>query len=130
MANAFHRFLKKPHAFGLINATKLTSPLLSHTSLSGNPVSAASILGNRTTQVVNPNQDAVDLFRSHILPVFPLGVQLNPVPSSSSEELLEDGESVDVEEHVIRADSVKKKRKKKMNKHKYKKLRKRLRRKT
>ncbi|CAN6487432.1 unnamed protein product [Victoria cruziana] len=130
MANALHRFLKKPQVLGLINATKLISPFLRHTSLTENAVPAASIVGNRTTQVVNPKRDAADLFPSHIFPAFQLGVQLDPLPSSGSEEFLEDGESDDVEERVILADSVKKKRKKKMNKHKYKKLRKRLRRKT
>lgn len=49
----------------------------------------------------------------------------------SDPELVEDSRSNDEEERLkIWADSVKKKRRKKMNKHKYKKLRKRLRKKT
>ncbi|XP_055806211.1 uncharacterized protein LOC129874860 [Solanum dulcamara] len=62
-------------------------------------------------------------------PSFSFGHFLNPVSPNgliSSEEY----NVVDDESHKIWADSVKKKRKKKMNKHKLKKLRKSLRRKT
>lgn len=57
--------------------------------------------------------------------------ELTKIREHSDPELLEDSRSNDGEERLkIWADSVKKKRRKKMNKHKYKKLRKRLRKKT
>lgn len=60
-----------------------------------------------------------------IYPSFPLGFCLNPIPvcGSISSEAEEDDDS-----GKVWADSVKKKRKRKMNRHKYKKLRKHLRR--
>ena len=61
-----------------------------------------------------------------IFPSFPFGFSLNPIGSTGF--ALADAVSGD--DRTIWADSVKKKRKRKMNKHKYRKLRKRLRRKT
>ncbi|PHT55395.1 hypothetical protein CQW23_03881 [Capsicum baccatum] len=66
-------------------------------------------------------------------PSFSFGHFLNPVCPNGlikAEENKEDNVVVDDEAHKIWADSVKKKRKRKMNKHKLKKLRKRLRKKT
>ncbi|XP_054794758.1 uncharacterized protein LOC129305546 [Prosopis cineraria] len=62
-----------------------------------------------------------------IFPSFPFGFPVNPVSSTGCCST----ESVDAEmddSRTMWADSVKKKRKKKMNKHKYQKLRKRMRR--
>ncbi|KAJ8752044.1 hypothetical protein K2173_001070 [Erythroxylum novogranatense] len=60
-------------------------------------------------------------------PSFPFGSYLNPIHATGF-DLNDDIEGDDA--RTVWADSVKKKRKKKMNKHKYKKLRKRLRRKS
>ncbi|GMJ05842.1 hypothetical protein like AT5G63150 [Hibiscus trionum] len=71
-----------------------------------------------------------------LYPSFPFGYLLNPISSIGFDPLavveIEEGAAVteDDDSGKVWADSVKKKRKKKMNKHKYKKLRKRLRRKT
>ncbi|GFY83096.1 hypothetical protein Acr_02g0013360 [Actinidia rufa] len=59
-------------------------------------------------------------------PSFPFGFSLNPIGSTG----FAPADAVSGDDRTIWADSVKKKRKKKMNKHKYRKLRKRLRRKT
>ncbi|KAL3640081.1 hypothetical protein CASFOL_011930 [Castilleja foliolosa] len=69
-------------------------------------------------------------FSAHIYPSFPFGFFLDPISPTQliRPEPLE--EMVPDESVIIRADSVKKKRKKKMNKHKLRKLRKRLQRKT
>ncbi|KAG9456323.1 hypothetical protein H6P81_000831 [Aristolochia fimbriata] len=60
-----------------------------------------------------------------IYPSFTLGYFLEPTSSESLHLCTESDESP-CETHEVWADSVKKKRKKKMNKHKYRKLRKRL----
>ncbi|KAJ0469702.1 hypothetical protein HanIR_Chr14g0710781 [Helianthus annuus] len=62
-----------------------------------------------------------------VYPSFSFGAFLNPI---SYQSVVPEEEEDIVDEAGIWADSVKKKRKKKMNKHKLKKLRKRLRRKT
>ncbi|KAJ3687505.1 hypothetical protein LUZ61_016669 [Rhynchospora tenuis] len=59
-----------------------------------------------------------------IFPTFPLFSHLDPIWYPTSFPIGEQGGSADP---VVRADSVKKKRKKKMNKHKLRKLRKQLR---
>ncbi|KAK1312945.1 hypothetical protein QJS10_CPA06g01253 [Acorus calamus] len=65
-----------------------------------------------------------------IYPSFSFGCFLDPIrPTSSDDGGGVTGDEDDVD-RTVWADSVKKKRKKKMNKHKYKKLRKRLRRQT
>lgn len=66
---------------------------------------------------------------SHIYPSFPFGYRLDPLPLSGS--IPSEAEDVLLDDSTeLWADSVKKKRKRRMNKHKYKKLRKRLRRQT
>uniref|UniRef100_A0A2P2PKJ7 Small ribosomal subunit protein mS38 n=1 Tax=Rhizophora mucronata TaxID=61149 RepID=A0A2P2PKJ7_RHIMU len=62
-------------------------------------------------------------------PNFPFGYSLNPIDAAGFDQAEEDIEVGDAGT-TLWADSVKKKRKKKMNKHKYQKLRKRLRRKS
>ncbi|KAF3336331.1 hypothetical protein FCM35_KLT18917 [Carex littledalei] len=59
-----------------------------------------------------------------IFPIFPLFSHLDPIWDPTSLPIGEHGGSADP---VVRADSVKKKRKRKMNKHKLRKLRKKLR---
>ncbi|KAI4388785.1 hypothetical protein MLD38_001084 [Melastoma candidum] len=61
---------------------------------------------------------------------FPYCLASNPVAASSFFTGCQEGLEESGEDRVVWADSVKKKRKKKMNKHKYRKLRKRLRRQT
>ncbi|CAN1249740.1 hypothetical protein LINPERPRIM_LOCUS7232, partial [Linum perenne] len=65
-------------------------------------------------------------------PPFPFGQLLNPIPAGGLDLVETEDEEVvdDAYDKTMHADSVKKKRKKKVNKHKYKKLRKRLRRKS
>ncbi|CAN1249741.1 hypothetical protein LINPERPRIM_LOCUS7232, partial [Linum perenne] len=65
-------------------------------------------------------------------PSFPFGQLLNPIPAGGLDLVETEDEEVvdDAYDKTMHADSVKKKRKKKVNKHKYKKLRKRLRRKS
>ncbi|OVA20545.1 protein of unknown function DUF1713 [Macleaya cordata] len=81
----------------------------------------------------SPNCDKNALNRSQqIYPSFPFGYYLNPI-SQTGISITEQDEEVNgsgKDEKTVWADSVKKKRKKKMNKHKYRKLRKRLRRQT
>lgn len=81
-----------------------------------------------------PDQPETDHFKpkhslsAQVYPSFSFEFFLNPVAPCPFIRPESDGEAD--EQNVIRADSVKKKRKKKMNKHKLKKLRKRMRRKT
>ncbi|KAF6144508.1 hypothetical protein GIB67_004465 [Kingdonia uniflora] len=78
---------------------------------------------------ISPFQDQIKSNQFlQIYPSFSLGYFLNPIPPNGFDQLEE--VVVSNEANTIWADSVKKKRKKKMNKHKYKKLRKLLRRKT
>ena len=84
---------------------------------------------NRECQTTNVNPVSEEFNPSRfttIYPSFPFGFALNPisstgfVPAEANDAALDDSRK-------MWADSVKKKRKKKMNKHKYKKLRKRMR---
>ncbi|KAF7819492.1 DUF1713 domain protein [Senna tora] len=80
--------------------------------------------------VLSPVSEAINSSVSNLIfPSFPFGFYLNPVSSSGfcSPDAKEDGLD---DSRTMWADSVKKKRKKKMNKHKYQKLRKRMRRQT
>lgn len=91
-------------------------PLCDSTAFENNPIPQNP---TRTPQFYYPN--------------FPFGYCLNPFSMNMSYELkatVGDSTGNDTDDaRTVWADSVKKKRKKKMNKHKYKKLRKRLRRK-
>ncbi|GFS33527.1 hypothetical protein Acr_00g0029020 [Actinidia rufa] len=62
-------------------------------------------------------------------PSFPFGFSLNPIGSTGFAPANAD-DAISGDDQMIYADSVKKKRKRKMNTHKYRKLKKRLRRKT
>ncbi|CAA0833790.1 Unknown protein [Striga hermonthica] len=90
---------------------------------------------NQTTTFSNPPEtkclEPNHSFGPVVYPSFPFGYFLGPLSQTPSrnpemdEEMAPDNSNI-----IIRADSVKKKRKKKMNKHKLRKLRKRLRKKS
>lgn len=102
------------------------SPLFPQTLVdSANPDPTPHVLGLSGRD--NPNSSQSMVF----FPSFPFGYRFNPIASTEFENFGE-AETRDIEfddAGKLWADSVKKKRKRKMNKHKYQKLRKRLRRK-
>ncbi|KAJ6375450.1 hypothetical protein OIU77_000435 [Salix suchowensis] len=101
-------------------ATTSLLPTTTKSDFSNNPV---PLLNPIPTQDVKPLQ--------FYYPNFPFGFSLNPISATGLDQLkaMEEEEDVD-DSRTLWADSVKKKRKRKMNKHKYQKLRKRLRRKS
>lgn len=101
-----------------------TSPLLVHPFESDNRPSRSSFLAQTEAK-----SSGSGLSPRQFYPSFSTGLFLNPISYTG---LIEHGVSDDLsgDSPTIWADSVKKKRKRKMNKHKLKKLRKRLRRKT
>ncbi|KAJ0972809.1 hypothetical protein J5N97_020768 [Dioscorea zingiberensis] len=80
----------------------------------------------------NPSPNPNPINRIPIYPSFPHWCHLEPISISGIDPSDIDGgaEIIEADQRTVWADSVKKKRKKKMNKHKYRKLRKRLRRQT
>lgn len=89
-------------------------------------IDAMTYPGQPKTDCLKPNHP----ISAHVYPSFSFGFVLNPVSPTlliRSERVVK---TTAEDAHIIRADSVKKKRKKKMNKHKLRKLRKRLRKKT
>ncbi|KAL5797080.1 hypothetical protein ACOSQ2_001900 [Xanthoceras sorbifolium] len=76
------------------------------------------------------NNNLTHFNSSFLYPIFPFGFSLDPILSNRSVQSELDDAVSDGGSGMVWADSVKKKRKKKMNKHKYKKLRKRIRRQT
>ncbi|PIA51516.1 hypothetical protein AQUCO_01100398v1 [Aquilegia coerulea] len=139
MAVTLHKFLKKPSALRIITSfnnpqsSKLVTPFLIHEShlvesKSDEQKSLNPFWGSSNTEKFSTSQTPFLFY-----PSFPFGCFLNPVSVNGVNQLDEvEGGNVEVgdDSKKIWADSVKKKRKKKMNKHKLKKLRKRLRRKT
>ncbi|KAK9104292.1 hypothetical protein Scep_021136 [Stephania cephalantha] len=137
MAHALRELAKKPSTLRTI-ATTLTNqtqqPNLIATSLfslkpifnelfQAHPCEQKPIFASQITDTIDSSNGTL------IYPNFPFGYCLNPIISTGSdpfEEIVGGGSGSD-EAGTIWADSVKKKRKKKMNKHKYRKLRKRLR---
>ncbi|XP_076911139.1 uncharacterized protein LOC143569013 [Bidens hawaiensis] len=125
MSQLFHKILRKP-----INGTTIRA-LISHQSP---PQSAIPHLvhhpqPNFITPLPESSSDdkPTRFSRVHIYPSFSFGYFLNPISSSGLPDSWPQ-EDPDVDgSGMIWADSVKKKRKKKMNKHKLKKLKKRLR---
>ena len=125
MAQIFHKVLRKPFngstIRALLNHQNSTQPLIPHLEPNTTNPFPASSSDDKSTQ----------FNRFHVYPSFSVGYFLNPIPSSGfpdskpEEDPRPDGSSSSTE--MIWADSVKKKRKKKMNKHKLKKLKKRLR---
>ncbi|KAL7094899.1 hypothetical protein ACP275_11G133600 [Erythranthe tilingii] len=111
------------------NVRQSLHPLLNQIpQISTSPTdSASSSPDHPKTDHPNPK---INSFSGHVYPTFSFEFFLNP-NSPPSLFRPEPDEETDVDDsNVIRADSVKKKRKKKMNKHKLRKLRKRLRKKT
>ncbi|KAL9273225.1 hypothetical protein AKJ16_DCAP08145 [Drosera capensis] len=139
MGSLVHRILKNSPHFRFTSSTfNLRSPILTHLLSLDPPISTDDELAQSRAQQQAP---ALDFPTSNHAPNLPhslpfrsnysYGYFSNPVNSNGScpfgEKVVE---GVGSDEGTIWADSVKKKRKKKMNKHKYRKLRKRLRRKT
>ncbi|XP_039063321.1 uncharacterized protein LOC120208015 [Hibiscus syriacus] len=138
MANLMHKLFKNKSTQRLIVSLKsqqlpTVSPSLipHHVSLT-KPDSF-----NDPSFFLNPKPIKDGIFTQPLkfYPNFPFGYLLNPIGSIGFDPFM----AMEIEEGTMEteddagklwADSVKKKRKKKMNKHKYKKLRKRLRRKT
>ncbi|WOK96590.1 hypothetical protein Cni_G05297 [Canna indica] len=110
---SFLASLDKPH---LSDPEPASFPLL-------NPVQRSRLLPNVSSDKAPPPSLRASL---QVFPTFPLSFVDYPIGSSVVDR--SDGSSDD--RTTVWADSVKKKRKRKMNKHKYRKLRKRLRRKT
>ncbi|KAM0940818.1 hypothetical protein DsansV1_C18g0154271 [Dioscorea sansibarensis] len=123
MASLLQRLLKKPHLHPLRFLPSLQNPHLPDPPPLLNPCPIPNSNSNS-----NPNPPN----RFPIYPSFPHWPHLEPISISGFDpSYIDDGaESTDVDQRTVWADSVKKKRKKKMNKHKYRKLRKRLRRQT
>ncbi|KAH9791087.1 DUF1713 domain-containing protein [Citrus sinensis] len=136
MASCLQKLLKKPPPTRLIfslhtqQSSNLTAPplLLNHQA----HIDTVPDHHHHRLDSFPPTKENLTNFTSSFFyPSFPFGFFLDPILSTGS--ILSEPDDVvsdDVLETVVWADSVKKKRKKKMNKHKYKKLRKRLRRQT
>lgn len=136
MASLVHRFAKKRASLSIGAALRthlLDKPVPSLFSqqshpgtlkpeLTENPI---SLVGTTFGEKVEPSKSL------HIFPNFPFGYCLKPVSATWIDQLgVRESEEVESDDaRTVWADSVKKKRKRKMNKHKYKKLRKKLRRK-
>ncbi|MFS8030697.1 hypothetical protein Hanom_Chr17g01537141 [Helianthus anomalus] len=129
MSQLFHKILRKP-----INGNTIRA-LITHQNTTQSSIPHLVHQPQPNTQ--NPflescSDDKSTLFnRLHIYPSFSFGYFLNPISSTGSLDFkTEEGPDTDgsgSSTGMIWADSVKKKRKKKMNKHKLKKLKKRLR---
>ncbi|KAJ0241702.1 hypothetical protein HA466_0210910 [Hirschfeldia incana] len=133
MANLMQRFLRNQSCLRAI--PRLTPSLIPHqkpcivvesVSVESDPVSLANPVITLSSAFNKPDESL------RFYPSFPIGYGFNPtmvhgsgligtVPFTEETVVEEKGEK---EEVAIYADSVKKKRKKKMNKHKYRKLRK------
>ncbi|KAK9090270.1 hypothetical protein Sjap_023447 [Stephania japonica] len=134
MAHALRELAKKPSTLRTIATTltnKTEQPNLITPSIpplkpifnelfQAHPCEQKPIFASQITDPIDsPN-------RTPIYPNFPFGYCLNPIISIGSdpfEEIVDGGYGSDVA-GTVWADSVKKKRKRKMNKHKYRKLRK------
>lgn len=101
--------------------------VLTHIPQISNPAHAVSSPDHPRTDSFKPKNHS---FGAQVYPSFSFGFFLNPNISVPLFESEPNDEASPDDSNVIRADSVKKKRKKKMNKHKLRKLRKRLRKKT
>ncbi|GFQ00691.1 hypothetical protein PHJA_002213000 [Phtheirospermum japonicum] len=126
MATTMHKLLQKPLQQTLFPHLKLQNPLNILPSLLHHPPSLVAVPENHNAQ--NEKKAAIDN-RFHVFPSFSFGLFLNPNFSSGLRQIeAVRAEISDLDEsQIMWADSVKKKRKKKMNKHKLRKLRKRVR---
>ncbi|KAM7509207.1 hypothetical protein LguiA_019660 [Lonicera macranthoides] len=149
MASIFGKLLKKQTPARIITTfnSPLPSPLLlNHLSQTNPPTLHPSINPNPISDPQKLDYFSYPLNSLQFYPSFPFGFSANPIPSAGSVQFgyyanpilstgfvqfeEEDNDVFSSDSRTIWADSVKKKRKRKMNKHKLKKLRKRLRRKT
>ncbi|EPS60919.1 hypothetical protein M569_13883 [Genlisea aurea] len=125
--SAMHKFIRRhtPHASGIL--ARLRPAVHPPECL---PRSIGKPFDDQISTGTNSNRSPVQT--QVVYPSFCFEIFLNPGRSGTSISPRSDGESDtnDDDPSVVRADSVKKKRKRKMNKHKLRKLRKRLRRKT
>ncbi|KAG7560094.1 hypothetical protein ISN45_Aa05g016500 [Arabidopsis thaliana x Arabidopsis arenosa] len=129
MANLMHRFLRNQSCLRSIQ--RLTPSLITQQKpcISNNEsISVEFDSVPITNPVINVADKALRFY-----PSFPIGYGFNPTLIHGDWSLIETVSFPDVvveekeeKETVLYADSVKKKRKKKMNKHKYRKLRKSL----
>ncbi|GAB4860571.1 hypothetical protein Ancab_035731 [Ancistrocladus abbreviatus] len=137
MGSLIHKLLKKTYPF------RIVSSFSNHVLPKPTPIITSNqlIIGQDKTEHSTFPLPVLDSIAgcnswkpSESIPIFPnspFGFFLNPIyPTRFDRLVVEEVEQVQSDARKIWADSVKKKRKKKMNKHKYKKLRKRLRRKT
>ncbi|KAJ7974695.1 DUF1713 domain protein [Quillaja saponaria] len=135
MASSFQKLLRKSPATRIFTAfhnsplSNPTLPLVFHRShlIETKPefhqvTNLSPSLCSEKAENFFPSQLSV------IFPSYPFGFPANPISSTGFDPSEEDVELDD--SPTVRADSVKKKRKRKMNKHKYNKLRRRLRRQT
>ncbi|CAH2064877.1 unnamed protein product [Thlaspi arvense] len=127
MANLTHRFLRNQSCLRSI-IPRLTPNLFAHQKPCISNVEPLSVELDPvpfTNPVITVSDKSL-----HFYPSLPIGYCFNPsvvhdpglIDTASFEDAVM--EEMDEKEAVIYADSVKKKRKKKMNKHKYRKLRK------
>uniref|UniRef100_A0A1J3E2S9 Small ribosomal subunit protein mS38 n=1 Tax=Noccaea caerulescens TaxID=107243 RepID=A0A1J3E2S9_NOCCA len=120
MANLVQRFLRNQSCLRAIprlnpNLTTNQKPCISNVE----SVSVESDPVPLTNPVITVADNSL-----HFYPSFPIGYGFNPIVIHDSGLIETVAEEKDEKETVIYADSVKKKRKKKMNKHKYRKLKK------
>lgn len=135
----FHKFLRAQshittaRIIPILNKSLLSPPPLPSTSVAGESSSSAHFLVSQTTGFQIPSLalpekgDRTSIYchsSNDYFPSFSMGFFLNPNPSFSLVKTVMDG-GVSDDSPTIWADSVKKKRKRKMNKHKLRKLRKR-----
>ncbi|KAK7266837.1 hypothetical protein RIF29_19494 [Crotalaria pallida] len=128
MASALQKLLKKPPPPPLRFITSL------HPSPPPNPLNPIIHLHRESHQPTPPPSSTSSEISDHftvIFPSFPFGFASKPIFESGfcTPEVAEEEAGLE-DSRTIWADSVKKKRKRKMNKHKYQKLRKRMRRQT
>ncbi|KAJ0113609.1 hypothetical protein Patl1_02888 [Pistacia atlantica] len=131
MASCLQKLIKKPPPTRLIvslhaqqSPTLLTPPLLL------NHQTHIDTKADHHRHSPQTAENFIHFNSSVFYPSFPFGFFLDPILSSGSIHSEPENDVSDDGSGTVYADSVKKKRKKKMNKHKYRKLRKRLRRQT
>ncbi|WOG93459.1 hypothetical protein DCAR_0312743 [Daucus carota subsp. sativus] len=129
MASLFQKLARNQSTTRLITSFK--NPILSHPPVLNH---LSQLNPTHLTPISPPSQpkteDPFSHQSLHFYPSFSFGCFLNPISLSGLVQSEIQVDAVSDDSGMMWADSVKKKRKRKMNKHKLKKLRKRLRRKT
>ncbi|KAJ4846846.1 hypothetical protein Tsubulata_030516 [Turnera subulata] len=140
MANLLQKLIKKSPKPPPLQSLRIVTATL-NPAPPPNPTKSSEFTAENPIPLFNPapcfqSADPENHFKLHshfyYYPNSPFGFSLNPIPASGFDQAVPfeaDGGGGDDEARTLWADSVKKKRKRKMNKHKYRKLRKRLRRK-